>query len=395
MQQSVPRWFSPLTLFTRAFGQVFIISYVPLTLARAGNHHYLDLGLIYALPFLMQLLFAPLWGHLLDRHRRLGLVAAIGFLGYALMELGTAFAPGVGAILLALAVGGVFVAALSPAAKWHALGDADGAAKLSGALQGEAAGWLAGAVVPAAASYLGIGLFQLLAVVGVGTLVLAPLSLRAAKGELGPGRSVRPAPAPLDPAALRAAGLAVLGILLQFLSGETFFSFYGVYLTTFLRGPLWLYSLTLAGTTAIGLWLYAPALRLVRRIGTERVLFGTSLWYLVSYLALFLRPSVALAAVVFTVPAFSFLRVASSLAFAQAAPQRGGAAMGAFDSAEGIGCSLGGPLSGLVVGSFGLGALPLVPLTLSALAPWPLWVAQAAARRRAEVRPPAQSAGIS
>ncbi len=376
MQLSAPRWFSPLTLFTRAFGQIVIISYVPLSLARSGDHFYLGFGLIYALPFVMQLVFAPLWGHLLDRTGHVTRIAAAGFAGYALMELGTAFAPGIAAILLALAMGGVFGAALSPAAKWYALSRAEGASHLSRALQGEAGGWLAGAVIPAVAAYLGFGLFHLLAVIGAGTVALALWSLIAAR-HLTPARVAKP-PAQHSggPALARSAWLPLFGVLLQFLSGEVFFSFYGVYLTTYLEGPLWLYSLTLAGTTAIGLWLYTPALRLTRRAGAERVLLATSIWYLVSYLALYLAPSVTLAAIVFSVPAFSFLRIAASLAFAAAAPDRSGTAMGAFDAAEGLACSVGGPISGAFVGAFGLVALPLMPLAVSLLAPWPLIVAR-------------------
>ncbi len=376
-------WFSPLALFARAFGQIVLISYVPLSLARSGNHFYLGFGLIYALPFVMQLIFAPIWGHLLDRMGNVAQVAAVGYAGYAVMELGTAFAPGIGAILVALAVGGVFGAALSPAAKWHTLRLSDGSSHLSRALQGEAGGWLAGAIIPAVGSYLGVGLFHQLALLGVATLALSVLSL------LGSHRlGAFPKPPAADPQRTgptlrRSAWLPLFGVLLQFLTGEVFFSFYGVYLTTDLGGPLWLYSLTLAGTTAVGLWLYMPALRLARRIGPERVLLVTSLWYLVSYLALYLAPSVWLAAIVFSVPAFSFLRLAASLAFAQAAPDRGGAAMGAFDAAEGLACSLGGPISGAFVSAVGLAALPLLPLAVSVLAPWPLLLA----RRRAAARP--------
>ncbi len=377
MQRSAPRWFSPLALFARAFGQIVIVSYVPLSLARSGDHFYLGFGLIYALPFVMQLAFAPLWGHLLDRTGHVGRIAAAGFAGYALMELGTAFAPGIAAILLALAAGGVFGAALSPAAKWYALGRERAAWHLSRALQGEAGGWLAGAIIPAAAAYLGFGLFHLLAVIGAATAALAILSLTAAR-HLAPAAVAAPARRPEGPALARAAWLPLVGVLLQFLSGEVFFSFYGVYLTSYLDGPLWLYSVTLAGTTAIGLWLYTPALRLTRRIGAERVLLFTSAWYLISYLALYLAPSVALAAIVFSVPAFSFLRIAASLAFAAAAPDRSGTAMGAFDATEGLACSVGGPISGAFVGAFGLVALPLMPLAVSLLAPWPLL----AARRR-------------
>jgi hypothetical protein len=374
------RWFSPLALLTRAFGQIVIISYVPLSLARSGSHFYLGFGLIYALPFVMQLIFAPLWGNLLDRRGNVAQVAAVGYAGYALMELGTAFAPGIPAILSALAVGGVFGAALSPAAKWHSLRLPDGTAHLSQALQGEAGGWLAGAILPAALSYLGVGLFHQLAFIGVATLALAAVSLGSASSLQ---HVVNPPARTKDqgPALLRSAWLPLFGVLLQFLSGEVFFSFYGVYLTTYLKGPLWLYSLTLAGTTAIGLWLYTPALRLSRRIGPQPVLLATSLWYLVSYLALYLAPSVPLAAIVFTVPAFSFLRIAASLAFAQAAPNRSGTAMGAFDAAEGLACSLGGPISGAFVGALGLVALPLLPLAVSVLSPWPLLLA----RRRAAV----------
>ncbi len=369
------RWFSPLALLTRAFGQIVIISYVPLSLARSGSHFYLGFGLIYALPFVMQLIFAPLWGHLLDRRGNVAAVAAVGYSGYALMELGTAFAPGIPAILVALAAGGVFGAALSPAAKWHSLRLPDGATHLSRALQGEAGGWLAGAIVPAALSYLGVGLFHQLAFIGVATLLLAALSLgSAARLQAVAGPPARPQDG--GPAILRSAWLPLFGVLLQFLSGEVFFSFYGVYLTTYLKGPLWLYSLTLAGTTAIGLWLYTPALRLSRRLGSERVLLATSLWYLLSYLALYLAPSAPLAAIVFTVPAFSFLRVAASLAFAQAAPNRSGTAMGAFDAAEGLACSLGGPISGAFVGALGLVALPVLPLAVSVLSPWPLLLAR-------------------
>ena len=373
------RWFSPLALLTRAFGQIVIISYVPLSLARSGSHFYLGFGLIYALPFVMQLIFAPLWGHLLDRRGNVAVIAAVGYAGYAMMELGTAFAPGIPAILAALAAGGVFGAALSPAAKWHSLRLPDGAAHLSRALQGEAGGWLAGAIIPAALSYLGVVLFHQLAFIGVATLLLAALSLGTTtrlQAVVGPPTR----PQDDGPAILRSAWLPLFGVLLQFLSGEVFFSFYGVYLTTYLKGPLWLYSLTLAGTTAIGLWLYTPALRLSRRLGSERVLLATSLWYLLSYLALYLAPSAPLAAIVFTVPAFSFLRVAASLAFAQAAPNRSGTAMGAFDAAEGLACSLGGPISGAFVGALGLVALPLLPLAVSVLSPWPLLLAR---RRRA------------
>ncbi len=376
MPRSNLSWFSPLALLTRAFGQIVIISYVPLSLARSGSHFYLGFGLIYALPFVMQLIFAPLWGHLLDRRGNVAQIAAVGYLGYAVMELGTAFAPGIAAILLALAAGGVFGAALSPAAKWHTLRLPDGTTHLSRALQGEAGGWLAGAIIPAAGSYLGIGLFHQLAWIGVATLAMALVSLGSA------GRfQAFPKPHATQtrdegPALARNSWLPLLGVLLQFLSGEVFFSFYGVYLTTYLKGPLWLYSLTLAGTTAIGLWLYTPALRLAGRIGAERVLLATSLWYLVSYLALYLAPSVALAAIVFSVPAFSFLRIAASLAFAQAAPHRSGTAMGAFDAAEGLACSLGGPISGAFVGAAGLVALPLLPLLVSVLAPWPLLLAR-------------------
>ena len=375
MPRTVPGWFPPLALFTRAFGQIIIISYVPLSLARSGSHFYLGFGLIYALPFVMQLIFAPLWGHLLDRHGNVGLIAAIGFAGYALMELGTALAPGIGVILLALATGGIFGAALSPSAKGYALGMPDGQGRLSRALQGEAGGWLAGAIIPACANYLGMNLFGLLALVGSATFILGCMSLALSR-PLGPS----PRPAAVAQPAVRGlrrdAWLSLLGVLLQFLTGEVFFSFYGVYLTTFLGGPLWLYSLTLAGTTAIGLWLYTPALRLTRALGPERVLLGTSAWYLVSYLALYLAPSVPLAAVVFTVPAFSFLRIAASLAFTAAAPDRGGAAMGLFDAAEGLACSLGGPISGAFVGALGLGALPLMPLAAAVLAPWPLVMAR-------------------
>lgn len=380
MLRAARGWFSPLSLFTRAFGQIIIISYVPLSLARSGSHFYLGFGLIYALPFVMQLVFAPLWGHLLDRRGNVAQIAAVGFAGYALMELGTAFAPGIAGILLALAAGGVFGAALSPAAKSYALGLPGGPSRLSRALQGEAGGWLAGAIIPAVAAYLGLGLFHLLALIGLGTVALALLSLGAA-GRLEASAQPAPAVSPTEgPALARSAWLPLFGVLLQFLSGEVFFSFYGVYLTTYLKGPLWLYSLTLAGTTAIGLWLYTPALRLTRRIGAEPVLLATSLWYLVSYLALFLAPSVALAAIVFSVPAFSFLRIAASLAFAAAAPNRNGVAMGAFDAAEGLACSLGGPISGAFVGALGLVALPLMPLAVSLLAPWPLLAARRKAR---------------
>ncbi len=375
MPRTVPGWFPPLALFTRAFGQIIIISYVPLSLARSGSHFYLGFGLIYALPFVMQLIFAPLWGHLLDRSGNVGLVAAIGFAGYALMELGTALAPGIGVILLALAMGGALGAALSPSAKGYALGMPDGQGRLSRALQGEAGGWLAGAIIPAVTDYLGMNLFGLLALVGSATFILAGMSLAGSR-PLGPSSR----PAAVAQSAVRGlrrdAWLSLLGVLLQFLTGELFFSFYGVYLTTFLGGPLWLYSLTLAGTTAIGLWLYTPALRLTRALGPELVLLGTSAWYLVSYLALYLAPSVPLAAVVFTVPAFSFLRIAASLAFTAAAPDRGGAAMGAFDATEGLACSLGGPISGAFIGALGLVALPLMPLAVAVLAPWPLVMAR-------------------
>jgi len=354
-----------------------IISYLPLSLARAGSHFYLGLGLIYALPFVMQLIFAPLWGHLLDRRGNPGALAAVGFAGYALMELGAALVPGIAGILSALAVGGVFGAALSPAGKWYALGQPEGHARLSQAFQGEAGGWLAGSIIPAIAAYAGLSLFHLLALIGLGTALLALWSLGRGPA-LQAGALRKPIAAGSGGIPWRSAWLPLLGVLLQFLSGEVFFSFYGVYLTTYLHGPLWIYSLSLAGTTAIGLWLYTPALHFTRRLGHERVLLGTSAWYLVSYLALFLAPSVALATIVFTVPAFSFLRIAASLAFADAAPERGGAAMGAFDAAEGLACSLGGPISGAFVGALGLVALPLLPLAVSFLAPWPL----IAARRR-------------
>ena len=50
--------------------------------------------------------------------------------------------------------------------------------------------------------------------------------------------------------------------------------------------------------------------------------------------------------------------------------------MGAFDAAEGRACSLGGPISGAFVGALGLVALPLLPLAVSVLAPWPLLLAR-------------------
>ena len=68
--------------------------------------------------------------------------------------------------------------------------------------------------------------------------------------------------------------------------------------------------------------------------------------------------------------------MSASLAFTAAAPDRGGAAMGAFDATEGLACSLGGTISGAFIGALGLVALPLMPLAVAVLAPWPLVMAR-------------------
>ncbi len=370
-------WLSPVALFLRAFGQMLIVSFVPLQLVSTGDHHYVTLGVIYGLPFFMQLIFAPVWGRLLDRIRRPGIVAAIGFLGYAAMEGGAALSGGQSGILLSLALGGVFGAALSPSAKWLALSRDDGHRTLALSLRAEAAGWLAGAVLPAILAALGRNVFLLLAITSVVTLVCAPLFLQVTQA----GQTTcRPATvAPAGPLRLPApVWLLSLGVFLQFLLGEVFYSFYGVYLTHYLGGPLWLYSGSLAATTALGLLLYGLAARTTKRSGAEPVLIATSVVYTVSYGLLVLFPSVPMAAAVFSIPAFSFFRTAATIGFAQAVPNRSGTAMGLLDAAEGLASSVGGPVAGMFVTHFTLGVLPLLPLGLSVVSSLPLVLARRA-----------------
>ncbi|MDA8344600.1 MAG: MFS transporter [Thermaerobacter sp.] len=369
-------WLAPFALFWRAFGQIVIVSFVPLQLVSTGDHHYLALGFIYGLPFFMQLLFAPLWGRLLDRMRRPGVLAAIGFVGYAAMEAGTAVSGSQSGIFLSLALGGVLGAALSPAAKWQALRARDGHRTLALALRAEAAGWLAGALLPAVFSAMGRDVFQLLGVTAVCTVLSAPIfwpvaDTAPAEPELPPG----------DAAARRLPlgfWLFFLGAFLQFLIGETFYAFYGVYLTRYLGGPLWLYSGSIAVTTVLGLLLYGFAARTTHRVGAGPVLIATSLVYLVSYGLLALFPSVPMAAITFSIPAFSFFRTAATIGIAHAAPNRSGSAMGMLDAAEGLASSIGGPVSGFFVATSSLGVLPLLPLMLSAVASVPLLLARRA-----------------
>ncbi len=374
-------WLAPAALFWRAFGQMLIVSFVPLQLVQSGARDYIALGVIYGLPFFMQLLFAPLWGRLMDHIRLPGLLAAVGFFGYAAMEAGTAVSSSQSGILLALAFGGILGAALSPAAKWQALRAQDGHRTLALALRAEAAGWLVGAILPAAFAALGSGVFQLLGATAVATALCAPLFWRTPAA----------APSPHTPAGGRPAlhrspafWLLLAGCFAQFLVGETFYAFYGVYLTRHLGGPLWLYSGTLSVTTLLGLLLYGLAARTTSRTGAGPVLIATSLVYLVSYGLLALFPTVPMAAITFSIPAFSFFRTAATIGISRAASGRSGTAMGMLDAAEGLASSVGGPLSGIFVSAFSLAVLPLLPLVLSAVAALPLFAAR---------RLPAQGAG--
>jgi DHA1 family multidrug resistance protein-like MFS transporter len=378
-------WLSPLALFLRAFGQLLIVSYVPLQLVSMGDTHYVTLGVIYGLPFLMQLLFAPVWGRLLDRNRRPGLVAAIGFLGYAAMEGGTALSGGQVGILLSLALGGIFGAALSPSAKWLALAQDDGHRTLARSLRAEAGGWLTGAVLPALLAALGRNIFLLLAITSIVTTACAFLFLRVAL----PGQTAAKSDAAAPSGRLRLplpVWLLFLGLFLQFLLGEVFYAFYGVYLTHYLGGPLWLYSGSLAATTTLGLLLYGFAARMTKRSGPEPVLITTSVVYTVSYGLLALFPSVPMAAIVFSIPAFSFFRTAATIGVAEAVPERSGTAMGLLDATEGLASSVGGPVAGLFVTHFSLGVLPVLPFSLSLASSVPLLLSRRAIPERVAAR---------
>lgn len=369
--QKIHNTLAPLALFLRAFGQIVIISFVPLQLVGKGDHQYFALGFIYALPFVMQLVAAPLWGRVLDRVRLPGVLAAIGFLGYAGMEAGTALAPNESGILIALVVGGAFGAALSPAAKWQALRIADGHRALASALRGEAAGWLVGAILPAVFAAMGRDVFQLLGLSAIVTALAAPLYWGAYEARSAQGAE------PVTPPAKRLRlplgfWLLFSAAFIQFLIGETFYAFYGVYLTRYLGGPLWLYSGSIALTTALGLLLYGTAARTTRRSGPTPILLATSAVYIVTYGALALFPSIPMAAIVFSIPAFSYFRTAATLGLAHVASDRSGAAMGILDAGEGLASSIGGPVAGLFVANFSLSVLPLLPLVLSVIAPIPL-----------------------
>lgn len=364
---------APTALFLRAFGQMLIVGFVPLQLARAGDHHYITLGMIYGLPFLMQFLAAPLWGRLVDRLGSAGPLAAVGLLGYAAMEGGAALAGNPAGILAALALGGAIGAALSPAARWHALRAADGEHRpLALALRGEAAGWLAGALLPAAFAAVGLDIFRLLGVAAVATALAAPLFWRTP----APIGRHRPARGSARDGGRRGLSLGfwllLAGVFLQFMIGETFYSFYGVYLTQYLAGPLWLYSATLAATTALGFLFYGLAARATHRIGAALLLLATSAVYLLSFSLLAAQPRIWTAALVFSVPAFSFLRTAGTIGLAQAASGQNGVAMGFLDAAEGLAATVGGPLAGLFVARWSLAVLPVLPMVLSAMSSLPL-----------------------
>ncbi len=366
---------APAALFLRAFGQILIVSFIPLQLANMGDRNYVVLGFIYGIPFFMQLLFAPVWGRLLDRVELPGLFAAIGFLGYAAMEGGTALFANPLGILLSLAIGGMFGAGLSPAAKWQALRAADGHRTLALALRAEAAGWLVGAALPSLFTALGSDVFRLLGFTAIASSLCALLFSRAAAAGAPDFALVQTSAAPR----LRLPThiwLLFLGTFLQFLLGETFYAFYGVYLTRFLGGPFWLYSASLVATTALGLALYGLAAGTTHRHGAGRVLLGTSGVYTASYGLLAIFPSVPMAAIVFSIPAFSFFRTAATIGVAEAMPGRSGSAMGVLDAAEGLASSIGGPLSGLLIAHFSLGVLPILPLLLSALSALPLVLAR-------------------
>ena len=135
--------------------------------------------------------FAPLWGRLSDRHGRV-LVLLIGFAAFLVGSVGTAMAPGLGAVYAARLLAGGGAAAIVPTAQAY-IADLSstidrsrrfvllGSTSFVGFLAGPAFGtWLAGPVMGAAVGQMG-GMLnwpaRAVALAGVPLLLVAPWCL--------------------------------------------------------------------------------------------------------------------------------------------------------------------------------------------------------------------------
>jgi predicted MFS family arabinose efflux permease len=332
-------------------------------------------GLLFALPSLTGFLGYNFWGAMYDRYPRpypfvaLPLLAEAGFLSLVL-----AFPSAVGLVCLSTAFS-FFTTALFPATKaWSTLAWEDSKGRIVGFLHAaESFGWGLGSLLGAAICW-GTpdtiqairGIFWVCWGCTVATALVmlfafprvqaGPAQQRGAKaffGELKSLYSSRPV--------LRLA----LFLFVLTMSNVAFFSYYSLYLCQHLKGSPMLLSLSLAGATVGGALLFPVYGRLADRWGRRPLLQAGTVAYLAFYGGLCFVHSPLLTAVLYTIPIYPAIRVATTAWLADLT--REGNRAGGMGLLEGVGAlaSVAGPFLGwATVSAFGFGALPLAAVTL-------------------------------
>lgn len=254
-----------LSAFVRACADVVLYAHLPLHVyAVLGERRLWFVSLILAVPNLVRVPAAALWGAAVDRSGRvpssllLGMAAYAAALAFLAFSRSAAWTAGTVCALAAPA------SAYTPTARTYLMRGPNGRqATLAGWLRGGTAGWVAGRAA-----------MTLLAGRAPGTALPALAAALAVVALAGLWRGVPDPPPPAPPgrgAEMAAGGPAPCWALVRWtaayvglatLLAEGVFAVLGVYLTQVLGAPPALYGAALTGTTLLALWAYGPLGRL-------------------------------------------------------------------------------------------------------------------------------------
>ncbi len=332
-------------------------------------------GLLFALPSLTGFLGYNFWGAMYDRHPRPYPFVALPLVAEAIfLSLVLAIPSATGLVCLATAFS-FFTTALFPATKaWSTLAWDDSKGRIVGFLHAsESVGWGLGSLLGAAICWMNPVTMQAIRWIfwvcwgsTVATAVIMVLAFP--KVHSGPGHS-RGAKALFSELGGLYGSRPVLRLALFLfvltMSNVVFFSYYSLYLCDYLQGPPTLLSLSLAGATVGGALLFPVYGRLADRWGRRPLLQAGTVAYLGFYGALCFVHNPLLTAILYTIPIYPAIRVATTAWLADLTAD--GNRAGGMGLLEGVGAlaSVAGPFLGwLTVSWFGYGALPLAAVTL-------------------------------
>lgn len=371
-----------LSFFLQGWTGMTIMIALPFCLTGEGSPEESAtlVALVFALPALAGFLGTALFGRRFDRAGRARPLLFAALLAHAALH-GVFLAPPAPGPLLALLFLASFVgAALTPALTAHVtlIARAGSGERLAGLFLMESVGWGAGCVVgmiygawPARAA---LGALAATGLFLAGCALASILLFReAVRDPAAPAASVAAAPPSVgtpfrafarvlaDPELARFAALT-LGVILV---NSVFFSMSSLYYERHLAGPRAWYTMSMAGASILGALSYPLFGRLCDRIGGARMLRLALGLYLATYLVIAFFPSPLTVALVYAIPLYPAVRIASNhIGAGRSGAAERGTAMGAVNALHPLAALLAPLLARAVVAAFGLGALPAVVCAL-------------------------------